>query len=135
MLTLYKARSIITMNEWLPRATAVLVRDGMIAEVGEPEHMEPWLRHEEYVVEDQLAEKVIAGFIDPHLPEYGGGVIANGIHHRYALEIPWGEVEPVTDAEGFDRRMGALSAKKSVDEPLFIWGYHQLAWPHESCAY
>ncbi len=34
MLTLYNARSIITMNESLPRASAVLVRDGMIIEVG-----------------------------------------------------------------------------------------------------
>ena len=128
MLTLYKARSIITMNESLPRATAVLVRDGMIVEVGEPEHMEPWLRHEEYVVEDQFAEKVICpGFIDPHLhPSMAAVLLPMEFITAMRWKLPWGEVEPVTDAEGFDRRMGALSAKKSVDEPLFIWGYHQL---------
>ena len=68
MLTLYKARSVITMNESMPRATAVLVRDGMIVEVGEPEHMEPWLRHEEYVVEDQFAEKVTVSYTHLTLP-------------------------------------------------------------------
>ena len=59
MLTLYRARSIITMNESLPRATAVLVRGGMIIEVGEPEQMQPWLRPEEHVVDDRFAEKII----------------------------------------------------------------------------
>ena len=128
MLTLYKARSVITMNESMPRATAVLVRDGMVVEVGEPEHMEPWLRHQEYVVEDQFAEKVICpGFIDPHLhPSMAAVLLPMEFITAMRWKLPWGEVEPVTDAEGFDRRMGALSTKKSVDEPLFIWGYHQL---------
>ena len=35
MLTLFKARSVITMNDSLPRASAVLVRDGVVLEVGE----------------------------------------------------------------------------------------------------
>ena len=128
MLTLYKARTVITMNESMPRATAVLVRDGMIVEVGEPEHMEPWLRHQEYVVDDQFVEKVICpGFIDPHLhPSMAAVLLPMEFITAMRWKLPWGEVEPVTDAEGFDRRMGALSAKKSVDEPLFIWGYHQL---------
>ena len=34
MLTLFKARSVITMNPSMPRASAVLVRDGTIVEVG-----------------------------------------------------------------------------------------------------
>ena len=128
MLTLYKARTVITMNESMPRATAVLVRDGMIVEVGEPEHMEPWLRHQEYVVDDQFVEKVICpGFIDPHLhPSMAAVLLPTEFITAMRWKLPWGEVEPVTDAEGFDRRMGALSTKKSVDEPLFIWGYHQL---------
>ena len=66
MLTLFKARSVITMNPSMPRASAVLVRDGMILEVGEPENMAPWMQDEEVVVNDQFAHSIICpGFIDP----------------------------------------------------------------------
>jgi predicted amidohydrolase YtcJ len=128
MLTLYKARSIITMNESLPRASAVLVRDGMIIEVGEPERMEPWLRHEAYVVDDRFAEQVICpGFIDPHLhPSMAAVLLPMEFITAMRWKLPWGEVQPVTDSDGFDERMAALSAMKGVGEPLFIWGYHQL---------
>ena len=55
MLTLFKARSVITMNDSLPRASAVLVRDGVVLEVGEEATMAPWLRDQDYVVDDQFA--------------------------------------------------------------------------------
>ena len=45
------------MNDSLPRASAVLVRDGLILEVGEPENMGPWLRDQDYIEDDQFAEK------------------------------------------------------------------------------
>ena len=128
MLTLYKARSIITMNSSLPRATAVLVRDGMIIEVGEPEHMGPWLRHEDHVVDDRFADKIICpGFIDPHLhPSMAAVLLPMEFVTAMRWKLPWGEVEPVTDPQGFDERMAALSAEGPANEPLFIWGYHQL---------
>ena len=72
MLTLFKARSVITMNPSMPRASAVLVRDGMILEVGEPENMAPWMQDEEVVVNDQFAHSIICpGFIDPPTPQHG----------------------------------------------------------------
>ncbi len=102
MLTLYKARSIITMNNSLPRATAVLVRDGMIIEVGEPERMGPWLRHEDHVVDDRFAEKIICpGFIDPHLhPSMAAVLLPMEFVTAMRWKLPWGEVEPVTDPQG-----------------------------------
>ena len=59
MLTLYKARSVITMNPSMPRASAVLVRDGNILEVGEPELMQPWLEGQQFRLDEQFADKVI----------------------------------------------------------------------------
>ena len=41
MLTLFKARSVITMNPSQPRAEAVLVRDGRIIEVTSPNQARP----------------------------------------------------------------------------------------------
>ena len=68
MLTLYPAKSIITMNPSAPRAEAVLVRDGRIIEVGQRAQMTPWLDAYTHEIDDRFKDKVICpGFIDPHL--------------------------------------------------------------------
>ena len=128
MLTLFKARSVITMNPSMPRATAVLVRDDTIVEVGEPEHMQPWLEGQQYAVDEQFANKVICpGFIDPHLhPSMAAVLLPMEFITAMRWKLPWGEVEPVTDAAAFDARMQQLHEHKPAGEPLFIWGYHQL---------
>ncbi len=128
MLTLFKARSVITMNPSMPRASAVLVRDGLILEVGEEKNMQPWLKDQDYAVDEQFAEKIICpGFIDPHLhPSMAAVLLPMEFITAMRWKLPWGDIEPVTEPTGFDRRMQELHRSKPVDEPLFIWGYHQL---------
>ena len=128
MLTLYKARSVITMNPSMPRASAVLVRDGNILEVGEPERMHPWLEGQQFTVDEQFADKIICpGFIDPHLhPSMAAVLLPMEFITAMRWKLPWGDVEPVTDPAAFDARMQALHHSKPAEEPLFIWGYHQL---------
>ena len=133
MLTLYPARSIITMNDSMPRASAVLVRDGIILEVGERENMQPWLEGQEYQVDEQFADKVICpGFIDPHLhPSMAAVLLPMEFITAMRWKLPWGTVEPTTTKDGFDERMQTLHAGKNdggadEPEPLFIWGFHQL---------
>jgi len=41
-------------------------------------------------------------------------------------KLPWGTVEPTTTESAFDQRMRQLHHEKEPEEPLFIWGYHQL---------
>ena len=133
MLTLYPARSIITMNDSMPRASAVLVRDGIILEVGERKNMQPWLEGQEYQVDEQFADKVICpGFIDPHLhPSMAAVLLPMEFITAMRWKLPWGTVEPTTTKDGFDERMQTLHAGKNdggadEPEPLFIWGFHQL---------
>ena len=128
MLTLYKARSVITMNPSMPRASAVLVRDGNILEVGEPELMQPWLEGQQFRLDEQFADKVICpGFIDPHLhPSMAAVLLPMEFITAMRWKLPWGDVEPVSDLPAFDARMQALHRSKPAGEPLFIWGYHQL---------
>ena len=128
MLTLFKARSVITMNPSMPRASAVLVRDGTIVEVGEPEQMRPWLEGQQYAVDEQFANEVICpGFIDPHLhPSMAAVLLPMEFITAMRWKLPWGVVEPVTNPATFDARMQELHDSKPADEPLFIWGYHQL---------
>ena len=128
MLTLFKARSVITMNESLPRGSAVLVRDGIILEVGEEANMAPWLRDQDYVIDEQFADKIICpGFIDPHLhPSMAAVLLPMEFITAMRWKLPWGVVEPVTTEAAFDQRMATLVAEKDPEQPLFIWGYHQL---------
>jgi predicted amidohydrolase YtcJ len=128
MLTLFKARSVITMNESLPRGSAVLVRDGIILEVGEEANMAPWLRDQDYVIDEQFADKIICpGFIDPHLhPSMAAVLLPMEFITAMRWKLPWGVVEPVTTEAAFDQRMAKLVAEKDPEQPLFIWGYHQL---------
>ena len=92
MLTLYTARSIITMNDSLPRATAILVRDGLIIEVGEAKNMQPWFEHDEVLLDTQFADKIICpGLYRPTpSPEHGSGALAHGVHYCHAVETPLG---------------------------------------------
>jgi len=128
MLTLYTARSIITMNDSLPRATAILVRDGLIIEVGEAKNMQPWFEHDEVLLDTQFADKIICpGFIDPHLhPSMAAVLLPMEFITAMRWKLPWGDIEPITTSLGFDTRMQALDSEKPADEPLFIWGFHAL---------
>ncbi len=128
MLTLYPARSIITMNPSAPRAEAVLVRDGQILEAGPLAKMQPWLNNQPHQVDDRFKDKIICpGFIDPHLhPTMAAVLLPMEFITAMRWKLPWGTVEPTTTQTDFTARMTALHAEKPAGEPLFIWGYHPL---------
>ena len=129
MLTLFPARAVITMNPSFPRAEAVLVNgDGRIVEVGTRESMAPWLNHHPWREDRQFAEHVICpGFIDPHLhPSMAAVLLPMEFITAMRWKLPWGIVEPTTTEAAFTERLTALDAAKPADEPLFVWGYHQL---------
>ena len=128
MLTLFTAKSIITMNPSLPRANAILVGDGRIIEVGREEQMRPWLDAHPHTLDSQFSEKIICpGFIDPHLhPTMAAVLLPMEFITAMRWKLPWGIVEPTLTSDQFDQRMAALHAEKEPDAPLFIWGYHSL---------
>jgi predicted amidohydrolase YtcJ len=128
MLTVYPARSIITMNPSQPRATAVAVRDDHIVEVGSMDSMGPWLRTHEHHIDERFKDQVILpGFIDPHLhPAMAAVLLPMNFITAMPWQLPWGDVPATTDPETFNRRLAALNSEHPAGEPLFIWGYHQL---------
>ena len=63
-ITIFQAKSILTMNPNRPRATHVAVRDGRILGVGSLSDLEPWGDH---TLDDRFAEKVLMpGFVEGH---------------------------------------------------------------------
>lgn len=128
MLTLFPAHSVITMNPSNPRAEAVLTDGQRIIEVGPVARMQPWLDAHPHKVDDRFADKVICpGFIDPHLhPSMAAVLLPMEFITAMRWKLPWGTVEPVTDAAAFTARLHELHADKPPEEPLFTWGYHAL---------
>jgi len=128
-LTVYIAKQIHTMNESMPRATAVVVADGMIVEVGTPESIQPWLDAHPHVIDRTFAGKVLMpGFIDPHLHPSMAALLMP-MHFITALDwrLP---NRTVTAVQGHQHYLDELarieSTLQDLDEPLLTWGYHDL---------
>ena len=63
-ITIFKARTILTMNPARPRASHVAVRDGRILGVGALSELEPWGA---YSLDDRFADKVLMpGLVEGH---------------------------------------------------------------------
>ncbi|MEC8729764.1 MAG: amidohydrolase, partial [Actinomycetota bacterium] len=65
--TIFLARSFITMDDAIPRATAVAVQDGEIVAVGELDDVVATVGDDHEVDETFADNTVITGFIDQHL--------------------------------------------------------------------
>ena len=65
MIHLLVNATVLTMDDSLPVAQALAVKDGRIVEVGGTDEI-LWLREDEYEVSDLEGRTVIPGFVDPH---------------------------------------------------------------------
>ncbi len=128
-MRVYTARSVITMDESLPRARAVAVADGRIVAVGDLDTMGAWLEAREHVIDDRFADKVLVpGLIDNHLHPLMASILLNT---RWITPQSWSlpgrEVEPTRGRAAYLERVAAAVAEPgSGDEPFITWGYHEL---------
>ena len=127
-IRVFTARSVITMNTSQPRASAIAVRDGGIVEVGSIASMQPWLESHPHVIDTRFEDSVIVpGLIDPHLhPAMAAVILPMEFVTAMEWRFPWGTVAPTTTADAFDKRIEELAAAHSSDDPLIIWGHHDL---------
>lgn len=127
-LTVYRAKTIITMDPSAPRATAVAVRDDRVVAVGTMEMLQPWLDAHEYQIDDTFRDKaLLPGFIDPHLhPGLGARLLSqNEIITPEDWDLPSGFVEGVTDRTGYLARLQELVDRdQNSDKPFFTWGWN-----------
>ena len=128
-LRIYTARSIITMDESLPRAEAVAVADGRIVAVGDLDSMSAWRRARGHVIDHQFADKVLLpGLIDNHLHPLMATMLLNTrwiTPQRWSL--PGREVPATRGRKAYLDEIAAAAAEPSAaDEPFITWGYHEL---------
>ena len=126
MITVFTARRVRTMDQSLPEATAVAVRDGRIVEVGTLETLQPWLTRHEHVIDDRFADDVLLpGLIDPHMHP---GLIALLLACEWvtpeAWDLPGRQVPATHGRDAFLARLGGLEAAQPAGEPLVVFGFH-----------
>ena len=129
--TVFKAKKIITMNNYLTEATHVAVRDGRILGVGGEAEMKMWGKSQ---LDERFADHVLMpGFVEGHAHAMEGGVWEQpyiGYHDRYD---PEGKLW--RGADSIDAVVATLrdieKTMQSPDEPLFAWGFDPIFFDGE----
>ena len=128
---IYQAKTIITMNSYLPKATHVAVREGKILGVGNLDQLSGWGEH---TLDTRFADKVLMpGFVEGHChaPE---GQIWNYTYLGY-----FERHDPEGNLHSKLRNMNeVLERIRQVDEnmndqekPLFAWGFDPIYYNSE----
>jgi predicted amidohydrolase YtcJ len=128
MITVYIAKSIITMNASMPRAEAVAVRDGKILETGTLESLQPWLSRHDHKIDEQFKDSfIVPGLIDPHLhPSMAAVLLPTYFITAMEWKMPWGTTPATRSAVEYDERLKEALSKPTHGELFITWGHHNL---------
>lgn len=120
--TLMRARKIITMNGYRPKATYVAIRDGRVLGVGAAEDLSGW---GEMTPDDRFADKVLMpGFVEGHCHAKEGGMWEHPFVGYLDRRDPDGKLwEGVQSMEQVVDRLAGIERGMEGDKPLFAWGF------------
>jgi predicted amidohydrolase YtcJ len=127
-ITVFEARSFITMEPARPVCRFVAVADGRIVALGESmAELEPWTAGRAVRVDRSLAGHVVMpGLIDPHLHPMQAAIMLNiPFIAPDDWELPGGTSPGVRTRDGYRQRLAAAIAA-SRDDPFITWGWHEL---------
>jgi len=99
------------MDETLPLAQALAVKDGRIVEVGGTDEI-LWLREDEYELTDLEGRTIVPGFVDPH-NHFSIG----------ALETFWPDCRTADSIEDLQRLLADAAARTPAGEWIRGVGY------------
>jgi predicted amidohydrolase YtcJ len=115
------------MDEELPRADAVAVRNGRIVAVGSREQVVARVGAD-YVIDEKFADRVmLPGLIDQHLhPVLAATTLTTEVIAPERWVMPRKTFEAASDAKEYRRLLGEAHQRLEPDEWLFSWGFHKL---------
>ena len=130
-VTIYRAREIVTMNGYLPSATAVAVRDGMIICVGTVEECLMW--DSAAVIDDTFVDLVLVpGFVEAHGHTAQGAFAALPHVGYFDMPQPDGSVAPgVTSYAALIERIAELHATLPAGQALIVNAFDPIYFPDE----
>ncbi|MCB1339838.1 MAG: amidohydrolase [Pseudooceanicola sp.] len=120
-ITVYPARSILTMNPARPRATHVAVREGRILGAGTLEELAGW---GDYTLDDRFADKVLMpGFVEGHAHTSEGSLWRNTYLGWFDRMDPAGKTwSGLKTIDAVLDRLREAEAQLPADAPLSAWG-------------
>ena len=138
MITVFPAKSIITMNVSMPSAEAVAVRDGKIIETGTLESLQPWLNKHDHEIDEQFKNSfIVPGLIDPHLhPSMAAVLLPTYFITAMEWKMPWGTTPATRSPTEYDERLKEALSKPTHGELFITWGHHNfVAWTYFSFSF
>ena len=126
--TIYRARSVITMNAAQPRAEAVAVADGRIVGVGSLDDLRVALGDHVVETDDRFLDSVVVpGLIDQHLhPLLGASTLTTEVIAPEEWILPDRCFPAALSEADYDLRLRVSHEALGAGEWLFSWGFHNL---------
>jgi predicted amidohydrolase YtcJ len=109
--------TVLTLDDSLPVAQALAVKDGRIVEVGGTDEI-LWLREDEYELIDLAGRTVVPGFVDPH-----------NHFSIAALEVFWPDCRAADSVEALQRLLAGAAADTPPGEWVRGVGYDHTRLP------
>ena len=128
-VTIYTAKSIITMDPSQPRVSAVAVQNGLVVGVGSEASLTPWIERFGGRVDNTLHDSVLMpGFIDPHVhPSLPAILTQLPFLAPDDWSLPTGEFPGALTPDTYQQQLIALEAAHTdKTKPFGAWGYHEL---------
>ncbi|MFG6448853.1 amidohydrolase [Roseateles sp. BYS180W] len=127
-LTVFTARTIITMNPAHPSAKAVAVCQGRIVGVADTvQELKPWTDKIPTQINTQFANSVLLpGFIDAHQHPFLGAITSNlpPIASLPTAQAYGPDIAGVrSDTEAFERIRRYIAQAPAGDAPVLVWGW------------
>ena len=125
-VTIYRAQTILTMNEAQPQAQAIAVRGDKIVGVGSTAQLRADFKGA--VIDETFQDKtIVPGLIDPHIHMILGAMMyAKPFAPPWDVETPKGTIKGLPDRESFLTRIAEIERAHAGAKPLVIYGYHNL---------
>ena len=126
-ITIYTAKTIVTLDPGTPTAQAVAVMNGKILGVGTLDEVRGWVTNQEVDIDRRFQNAVIVpGFIEAHMHPQITGVLWDGVYvGRFDRVAPDGT--PVKGSETkqavLDRLRDAAAKAPADGRWLIAWGY------------
>ena len=120
--------TVITMdgNHDKKQSSAILVEDGLISAVGDQESLEKLAPNARLDTSFEN-EVVVPGLIDPHIHMILGALIySRPFIPPWDMPTPDGLVKAAENKVAFLERLAELNEEHANDDPLIVYGYHNL---------
>jgi predicted amidohydrolase YtcJ len=127
-ITIYTAKTIVTLDPGTPVAQAVAVMNGKILGAGTRDEVRGWITNQESEIDRRFADAVIVpGFIEAHMHPQITGILWQGVYvGRFDRTAPDG-----TPYKGMETKQAVIARLREAVAKLPADGRWVLAWGYQ----